>query len=188
MEHEVGIPKKEIPETRDYYWKTYGTTLEGLKIHHQTDPEHYLTYVHDIPLDNYLQEDPILRDLLSTLPQSLWVFTNADGQHAERVLEKLNIADLFEGIVDLIKLNYDVKPNPSAYQGALRLAGEVNPTKCVLFDDLLPNLITAKNIGFTTTLVGKNGGSLDSVDYYLESIHEIRNVMPTLWNGVNTHQ
>ena len=188
MEEVVGIPKDKIPETRDRYWKTYGTTLEGLRIHHQVEVDNYLSYVHDLPLENYLDDDPRLQEQLSSLPQDLWVFTNADQVHAERVLKKLGIANLFSGIVDLIKLDFLVKPDPAAYEKALKLAGGVDPAECVLFDDLLPNLMTAKELGFTTSLVGINGQPPDYVDYQMETIHNIKNIMPELWTGSNqTH-
>ncbi len=183
MQEEVGIPENEIPQTRDHYWTTYGTTLEGLRIHHQVDPDHYLGYVHDLPLEDYLQEDPVLRDLLKTLPQDLWIFTNADHHHAERVLGKLGITDLFSGIVDLLSLNFAVKPNPIAYQKALKIAGGIDSSRCILFDDLLPNLAAAKKLGFTTTLVGKNGQPSKYLDFQLDTIHEMKDHMPELWSG-----
>jgi len=185
MEEEVGLPKDLIPETRDHYWKTYGTTLEGLRIHHQVEVDNYLAYVHDLPLEDYLDDDPRLREQLRSLPQDLWIFTNADRSHAERVLDKLGIADQFSGIVDLIKLEFLVKPDPAAYHKALQLAGGVDPAECVLFDDLLPNLMTAKKMGFTTTLVGKNGQLPDFIDYQLDTIHNLENIMPGLWRGSN---
>jgi putative hydrolase of the HAD superfamily len=180
MEEEIGIPEEEIPATRDHYWKTYGTTLEGLRIHHQVKAEDYLQYVHDLPLKDYLEPDPKLYQLLHSLPQDLWVFTNADTKHAERVLSEMGIFDLFMGIVDLFALDFVVKPNPLAYHRALQIAGEVDPTRCVLFDDMLPNLLTAKDLGFFTTLVGQNGHT-NQVDIQLESIHEIKEKMPQLW-------
>jgi pyrimidine 5'-nucleotidase len=185
MEEVVGIKKDQIPETRDRYWKTYGTTLEGLRIHHQVEVDNYLAYVHNLPLENYLKDDPHLREHLSSLPQDLWVFTNADQVHAERVLKKLGIANLFTGIVDLIKLDLVVKPDPAAYKKALQLAGSPDPAECVHFDDLLPNLMTANKMGITTCLVGNNSQPPDYIDYQMETIHNIRNIMPELWTGSN---
>ena len=181
MLEEIGIPEAEIPATRDKYWTTYGTTLEGLRIHHQVEPDDYLKYVHDLPLKDFLEPDPVLRDLLKTLPQDLWVFTNADRRHAERVLNELGISDLFSGIVDLLALNFIVKPNRKAYQTALKLAGVTDPERCVMFDDLIQNLIPAKELGFFTSLVGENGSS-NQVDIQLQSIHEMKEKMPQLWS------
>ena len=181
MLEEIGIPEAEIPATRDKYWTTYGTTLEGLRIHHQVEPDDYLKFVHDLPLKDFLEPDPVLRGLLETLPQDLWVFTNADHRHASRVLKELGISDLFSGIVDLLALDFIVKPNRKAYQIALKLAGVTDPKKCVLFDDLIQNLITAKELGFYTSLVGENGSS-NQVDIQLKSIHDMKEKMPQLWS------
>lgn len=181
MLEEIGIPEAEIPATRDKYWTTYGTTLEGLRIHHQVEPDDYLKFVHDLPLKDFLEPDPILRDLLKTLPQDLWVFTNADRRHADRVLNELGISDLFSGIVDLLALDFIVKPNRKAYQTALKLAGVTDPERCVMFDDLIQNLIPAKELGFYTSLVGENG-STNQVDIQLQSIHEMKEKMPQLWS------
>jgi len=182
MRGELGLAEDIIPATRDRYWTTYGTTLEGLRIHHQVDPDDYLAYVHDLPLDQYLEHDQALRDLLISLPQNLWIFTNADRRHADGVLNELGIADLFTGIVDLTSMDFVVKPNPKAYQIALARSGVVDPENCVLFDDLLANLNGAKKIGFTTALVGENGIP-GQADYHLPTIHAIRENMPHLWNG-----
>lgn len=180
MLEEIGIPEAEIPATRDKYWTTYGTTLEGLRIHHQVEPDDYLKFVHDLPLKDFLEPDPVLRGLLETLPQDLWVFTNADHRHAGRVLNELGISDLFSGIVDLLALDFIVKPNRKAYQIALKLAGVTDPKKCVMFDDLIQNLIPAKELGFYTSLVGENGSS-NQVDILLKSIHDMKEKMPQLW-------
>ena len=183
MQEEVGIPENEIPKTRDHYWTTYGTTLQGLRIHHQVSPEQYLAYVHDLPLEDYLDDDPILRGLLNSLPQDRWVFTNADRHHAERVLDKLGIADQFTGIVDLFSLDLVVKPDPEAFRKALDMAGETDPSRCILFDDLLPNLTAAKKLGFTTTMVGKINQPATYLDFQLDTIHDMKKSMPGLWNG-----
>ena len=183
MREEVGIPVEDIPSTRDHYWKTYGTTLEGLRIHHQVNPDHYLAFVHDIPLSDFLDPDPELLSTLTDLPQKLWVFTNADSNHARRVLKILNIENCFTGIVDLFALEFQVKPKPESYQTAMKMAGENDPSRCMMFDDLLTNLLPAKLLGFTTVLVG-NKGIQNEADYHLGTIHEMREKLPQLWQGI----
>jgi putative hydrolase of the HAD superfamily len=180
MHEKVGLREAEIPATRDRYWKTYGTTLEGLRIHHGVDPDEYLNYVHNIPLESYLTQDSELKSLLSDLPQDLWVFTNADRRHAEAVLAVLGIEDHFTGIVDLLAMNFLIKPKPEAYQIAQEMAGENNPSRCILFDDLTANLQGAKKQGFSTVLVGENGKG-DWIDFQLATIHQIKEVLPHLW-------
>ncbi|PWA92495.1 HAD hydrolase, subfamily IA, Pyrimidine 5-nucleotidase [Artemisia annua] len=54
----------------------------------------------------------------------------------------------------------------------------------IFFDDSIRNIQASKLTGLTTVLVGssqrKNG-----VDYALESIHNIREALPELWESVN---
>ncbi len=177
----VKIPEGDIPSTRDRYWKTYGTTLEGLRIHHQVDPEEYLAYVHNIPLDDYLQEDLELKEILASLPQKLWIFTNSDRPHAQAVLEALGIQEEFSGIIDLLAMDFAVKPQPQAYQIALRTAGVDNPARSILFDDLQANLRGAKSQGMKTALVGHTHQK-DEEDFYLTRVHDIKEVLPQLWS------
>ncbi|MEE9599382.1 MAG: pyrimidine 5'-nucleotidase [Anaerolineales bacterium] len=180
MLEEIGIPENEIPATQDKYWTRYGTTLEGLRIHHGVEPDEYLAFVHELPLKDFLEPDPVLRNILTTLSQDLWIFTNADYRHAEKVLAELGICDLFSGIVDLFALDFSVKPNQEAYQTAMILAGVSDPEQCVMFDDLIQNLLPAKKLGFYTSLVGENGYS-EQVDIQLKTIHEMKEKIPQLW-------
>ena len=180
MDDVIGLPPEDIPAIRERFLKRYGSTLEGLRIHHGIDPDGYLSYVHNIPLENYLSQDPDLNALLSELPQDLWVFTNADQRHAEAVLAALGIQDHFTGIVDLLAMDFAIKPRPEAYQIAQELAGEKKPACCILFDDLVPNLQGAKKHGFTTVLVGENEHA-ESADFHLPTIHKMREVLPQLW-------
>ena len=86
MVERVGLPEADVPLLRRHYFETYGTTLRGLQRHYKVDSDDYLAFVHDIRLRNYLQPEPELRRLLLSLPQRCWVFTNADSDHAKRVL------------------------------------------------------------------------------------------------------
>ena len=93
MQEQMGFPVEQIPILREEYYRQYGTTLRGLQAHYGIDAKDYLNYVHDLPLDNYLSKDLTLRDMLLSMPQKRWVFTNSDLPHAERVILKLGIED-----------------------------------------------------------------------------------------------
>jgi pyrimidine and pyridine-specific 5'-nucleotidase len=63
----------------------------------------------------------------------------------------------------------------------LALAKEKKPENCILLDDSLRNLVPAKDLGFTTVLVGSNGSN-PAVDYTIDSIHELPQSLPDLWS------
>jgi putative hydrolase of the HAD superfamily len=143
-----------VQELREMYFTQFGTTLKGLALNHNVQREAYLAYVHDIPLENYLGEDPALQAALRTLPQKKWILTNSDRHHAKRVTALLGVADLFDGLIDVLAMNGDNKPQASVYRLALEIAGETSAENCVFLDDVANNLGAAYELGFFTVLVG----------------------------------
>jgi putative hydrolase of the HAD superfamily len=178
----MGFPQDEAIEVRQHYLDTYGTTLRGLQAEHEIDSGEYLAYVHDLPLEQYLEPDPRLRELLLTIPSPKWILTNSDLPHARRVLEMIGIADCFNGIIDITQLEFVCKPDPGAYQKALDLAGLISASGCLLVEDSVDNLQVAKEIGFTTVLVDPELKGHPAADLVIASIHELPNALPKLWN------
>ena len=179
----LGLPQAEVPTIQRSYYETYGTTLRGLQIHHQVDADEYLDYVHDLPLEQYLQPDPALRSLLLSLPQSRWIFTNADSAHARRVMTVLGVNDCFDGIIDIRALDFACKPEPAAYRRALALAGDPKPQQCLLVDDSAANLAGARQLGFTTLWVSRNGSQNPIAQYTLADLKELPHRLPCLWSS-----
>jgi putative hydrolase of the HAD superfamily len=183
MDERLGLPKEQIPELRRHYFQTYGTTLRGLQRHHHVDADDYLAYVHDLPLSEYIQPDPELRNLLLSLPQPRWIFTNADAAHAGRVLSVLGMSDCFTGIIDIRAVEFACKPEPEAYLRALVCSGNPDSQNCVLFDDSILNLGGAHRLGFTTAWVNPRGETHPDADFVLPNLLSLPQVMPELWRN-----
>jgi pyrimidine 5'-nucleotidase len=180
MYERMGFSWDEIPRIRSHFLSNHGTTLKGLQIHYKVDAADYLHYVHDLPLHNYLSPDPILRELLLSIPGRRWVFTNSDASHANRVMDILGIQDCFEGLIDILTMDPLCKPEEEAYKFALKHVGTNEPTSCAILDDSINNLVPAKSLGIFTVLVGENG-SHPCVDRSLENIHDLRIQVPEFW-------
>lgn len=180
MHERLALTDEEIATIRKSYYLRYGTTLKGLEANFGVDPADYLDFVHDLPLDDYLADEPRLGEMLRSIPTRRWVFTNSDINHARRVLAKLELSDCFEGIVDIWAMDPYCKPHPEAYQIALELAQASDPQACVLLDDSVHNLAGARQAGFYTVLVGKDGHSEDT-DRTIEHLRDLPEVMPELW-------
>jgi putative hydrolase of the HAD superfamily len=177
------MPLETIHELRRQYFETYGTTLRGLQRHHQVDTDEFLAYVHDLPLEQYISPDALLRETITNLPQEKWIFTNADANHARRVLTAVGLTGCFQGIIDIRALNFICKPAPEAYQQALALAGAKEARECILIDDSLRNLIPAQALGFTTVWLSQNDPN-PAVHCTIAAIPNLRQSMPELWlNG-----
>ncbi len=181
MVERLGLPKDQVHALRRMYYETYGTTLRGLQKHYSVDVDDYLAYVHDIPLERFIQPVPELRDMLLSLPQRCWIFTNADGAHASRVLARLGVADCFDGIIDVRAIEFACKPEAVAYQRALALAGNPDPRECVYLDDSTANLAPARQMGFITILVGQDGNTSPAATFSISSLLNLPQVLPELW-------
>lgn len=185
MHQILHLPLEIIPALRQNYFVEYGTTLKGLQENYSIDQFEYLEYVHDIPLAQFLKPDTDLRKILQNIPHTKWIFTNADQAHSERVLSMLGIQDLFDGIIDVVALDFLNKPNPLVYSKALEIAGVSIPSESIFFDDTPRNLSPAKRLGMKTVLVG-NKPHNQEVDIQIQTIYSITHAIETL-NGSGTH-
>lgn len=180
MHEIVGIPLHQVDELRRSYWQRYGVTMQGLMRHHQVDPEDYLRYVHDIDVPSRLEPDPLLRQALLSLPQRRVVFTNSSICHSERVLQALGLRDLFEEIYDIRIADYLPKPYPDPYRAVLEKLG-AEASDCIMVEDTPENLLTAKQLGMGTVLVGQRDRG-DYVDVQIDHAAQMPEAM-NFWSA-----
>ncbi len=180
MHERLGIPWEDVHRLRRIYLESYGTTLRGLQHFYSVDVDDYLAYVHDVPLQDHLQPAPELRPLLLSLPQTRWIFTNADSNHARRVLAALELEGCFHGIIDIRALEFQCKPDRAAFVRGLELAGESHPERCVFLDDAPRNLIPARQMGFKTVLVNEQSDT-EAAEVIIPRLQDLRQAMPELW-------
>lgn len=182
MIERLHLPASEVTALRDHYLHTHGTTLNGLVREHGVDPDDYLHYVHDLPVDRYIRPNPALRAMLQRLPQVKAILTNSDTAHSLRVLNRLGLEDCFQAIIDVHALNWINKPEPAAYQRAMELVGANEARHCLLAEDSLRNLRAAKDMGMFSVYVGAlNPG--DAADVAIRDICELTAAVPELLNG-----
>ena len=173
MSERLEIPADNVREIRDALLASYGTTLNGLRRRYEIDPDDFLAFVHDIPLEKFIVRDEALDKMLAALPLRKIIFTNADARHARRVLSHLGVLHHFEAIIDIHFIEFCNKPDPRAYRTALEFAG-VRPEECVLLEDYPANIRTARAMGIKTVLVGgeKDDKNDAFADYAIDSVVE----------------
>ena len=147
----TGLERLEARKLQKHYYATYGTTLSGLMTEHGLDPAEFLHYVHEIDLSP-LPDLPHLRAAIAALPGRRFIYTNGPRRHAERVIEKMGLAHLFNDSFGIEESAYTPKPHLPAYQAFCRIH-KVEPQGAAFFEDLARNLLPAKTLGFTTVLV-----------------------------------
>ncbi|MES2033297.1 MAG: pyrimidine 5'-nucleotidase [Pseudomonadota bacterium] len=166
METHTGLPRDEARAIQKAYYMEHGTTLAGLMANsHGLDPEDFLTAVHDVALDR-LTPDVKMAEALMRLPGRRLVFTNGSAAHAERVLERLQIAHAFEDVFHISAADYIPKPSPVTFE-KMMARHAVSPKGAAFFEDSEKNLAPAAVLGMTTVLVGPHaaGSTADFVHH-----------------------
>ena len=146
-----GLSLDEAFALQKRYYREFGTTLRGLMLVHQMEPEDFLSYVHDIDC-TVLDAAPRLDAALGRLPGRKLIFTNGSERHAENVLARLGIARHFEGIFDIKAARFIPKPQPECYRLMVERHA-IDPSKALMVEDIHRNLIPAAAIGMTTLWV-----------------------------------
>jgi putative hydrolase of the HAD superfamily len=155
---------------RQHYWHVYGATLKGLMRHHDTNPHHFLSETHTLSqLPEMVIQTKRLRHLLQSLPGRKVIFTNAPRNYALRVLQLLNIGKLFELVFSVESSQFHAKPAMRGFQCLLR---DINakPSDCIMLEDSLPALMTAKRLGMKTIWVSRKLTKPNFVDFRLSSV------------------
>ncbi|KAF7152506.1 hypothetical protein RHSIM_Rhsim01G0230500 [Rhododendron simsii] len=227
MVNKLGI-KDNVLELNAKLYKDYGTTMAGLKaIGYDFDYDDYHSFVHGRLPYEILKPDPVLKNLLHSLPIRKVIFSNSNEEHVANVLGRLGLEDCFEGVISFENLNSikktdllddendanfkgskrstipgtgtDVnssseinaespktpvvcKPFEDAFEQAFAIA-QIDPHRTLFFDDSIRNLQTGKRMGLHTIWVGSSHKT-EGVDYALESIHNIREALPELWESI----
>ena len=169
----LGVDRAEANRVRVEYWQRYGATLVGLMRHHDVDPRHFLLQTHDFPdLEKMIVARRELRWTLKRLPGRKIVFSNAPIHYSTAVLDILGIADLFDDVFSIERTNYRPKPDMS---GFLRLLNDhrLHPRRCVMVEDSLDNLRTAKRLGMGTVWIDPTPRSPSWVDVSIRHVRSL---------------
>lgn len=165
---------------RQHYWHRYGATLHGLIRHHGTDPHHFLHHTHQFPaLERMVLQTRGLRQALQRLRGRKVVFTNAPMAYAERVLQLLGIRGLFDAVFSIESTRFQPKP---ALRGFMRLLHtlKADARRCVMVEDSLPALMTARRLGMKTVYVHPASRKPSYVDARIPSVLALPAIAPSL--------
>jgi putative hydrolase of the HAD superfamily len=180
VERELGLGSDEASALRQHYWKRYGATLLGLIRHHNVDPKHFLSQTHQFPeLDRMLVRERALRATLRRLPGRKFVFSNAPVQYSQMVLKALAISDLFDGVFCIERTRFRPKPQTHGFLRLTRANG-LRARRCIMVEDTLENLRTAKKLGMKTVWVTREKCAPRYVDLKIDGISDLRRALPRL--------
>ena len=154
-----GLDGMSCRALQKYYYRQYGTTMQGLIEEHGISPDAYLQFVHDIDRSD-IPPDLDLAQAIAALPGRRLIFTNGSRDHALKTADQLGLAGLFEDVFDIVAADLVPKPHPQVYASFFERHG-VNPASAVLFEDIERNLAVPHQHGMTTVLVTPKQDGLD---------------------------
>ncbi len=150
----LDLDEAEATQLRQRYWKRYGATLLGLMRHHDIDPAHFLHHTHQFhDLASMIVVERGLKAMLKRLPGKKIIFSNAPLIYTKAILTITGIRNCFDAVYSVERLRFKPKPEKQGFLHLLRTEG-LNPRSCIMIEDTLPNLKTAKRLGMKTVWVG----------------------------------
>jgi len=151
------VTQERIDAARLGYWKRYGATLLGLVRHHGVDARDFLHRTHDLgDLRAMMRSETGLGRLLLRLPGRKILLTNAPTVYSRHVVRHLNLGRHFAHhiAIEQMHVHGQLRPKPSKLM-LLRLLRRhgVAARDCVLVEDTLANLKSARQLGLRTVWV-----------------------------------
>lgn len=169
-----GCDHDEARRIQKRHFHEHGTTLSGLMATRAIDPHEFLGFVHDIDLAR-ISPDPAVARAIEALPGRKFIFTNGDAEYAGRVLDKLGLGGLFDGLHDIHAMEYVPKPDPRSYAALCARYG-IDPPRALFAEDMARNLRPAKALGMTTVWVDNGSeqaghdADLATIDFHVTDI------------------
>ena len=168
-----GVDEAGADAMRNRFWRTYGTTLNGLMRHHGADPRHFLRETHVFPeLADMVVHENALKHALVRLGGTRLIFSNAPRHYVEEVLRAIGLARYFDGVYTIEDARYRGKPALHGFHFLLR-KHKLDPHRCAFVDDMLENLRGAHRLGMSTVWVSKERRRVTFVDLRVSSVVEL---------------
>ncbi|SHH43625.1 HAD-IA family hydrolase [Massilia sp. CF038] len=143
-----------VDAARIGYWKRYGATLLGMIKHHDVRAADFLHETHTIgDLRALMRFERGLAAMLRRLPGRKILLTNAPMRYSSDVLRHLKLKRHFSHhiAIENMQVHGQLRPKPSKLmlRRLLRKHG-LGARRCILVEDTLENLRSAKQVGLRT--------------------------------------
>lgn len=173
IERHLGLDQQAANRLRQDYWQRYGATLLGLMRHHDTDPRHFLWETHQFPnLEQMIVFERPLRHALRRLPGRKIVFSNGPRHYAEAILDLTGLRHCFDAVYAVDNVRFQPKPMLAGFR-ALLGAERLDPRRCIMVEDSLVNLVSAKRLGMKTVWVSTGLRQSPFVDVKVSSVMQL---------------
>lgn len=170
----LGISEAEAVQRRQARIAFYGTTLEWLMAEEGlTDVDTYYRAIHPAGEEEGLYPDPKVRDFLLSLKQPKAILTNSPMEHAERIINKLELQGIFTHIFDIRWNGLQGKPQKEVFYRVLKTLGK-SPQEVLFVDDYPSYVLGYLDIGGQGILLDEENLHQDYPHERINSIFELK--------------
>ena len=146
-----------VNAARADYWRRYGATLLGMVKHHNVPAADFLHQTHAMAdLASMIRAERGLGQLLRRLPGRKILFTNAPRRYSREVMRHLGLQRHFSHhvAIEAMQVHRQLRPKPSKLMlRRLPRRQGLAAGRCILVEDTLANLRSAKALGLRTVWV-----------------------------------
>ena len=168
-----GVDEAAADSIRQKFWRTHGTTLNGLMRHHGADPRHFLRETHVFPeLAGMVVRENALKHALRLLGGTKLVFSNAPRHYVKEVLRAIGLDRYFDAVYSIEDARFRGKPAAHGFHMLLR-KHHLDAHRCAFIDDALENLRAAHRLGMSTVWVSTAPRKVPFVDLRVASVIEL---------------
>jgi putative hydrolase of the HAD superfamily len=179
LQRHFSIDEAGANQMRERFWRTYGTTLNGLMRHHGVHPRQFLAETHVFPeIADLVVRENALKHALERLGGTKLVFSNAPRHYVGQVLKAIGLERYFDAVYAIEDARYRGKPALHGFHFLLR-KHNLDPHRCAMVDDMLENLRAAHRLGMSTVWVSSVRRRVPYVDVRVSSVTELpRKIRP----------
>ncbi len=178
-----------VNAVRMAYWQRYGATLLGMMRHHAVRADEFLRDAHCFEnLSQMIRAERGLARVFRRLPGTKILLTNAPQTYARDVIRHIGLHRHFAEHVPIesMVVHRQLRPKPSRLMLQQLLASRgLRARDCVLVEDTLANLKSAKSLGLRTVwftgylrAVARRPGFVDvavkSLNQLPKTLHRLR--------------
>ncbi|BEV72256.1 MULTISPECIES: pyrimidine 5'-nucleotidase [unclassified Paludibacterium] len=170
---QLGLDEAAAHALRHRYYTRYGATMRGMHRHHGIDPDLFLRETHPVAaLLPLMKWDAHVGTLLAALPGRKILLSNGPQTYVEQVTRRMGIDRLFDALYGVERVGYLPKPHARPFI-TVCARERLNPATCIMVEDSLPNLLTAKSLGMRTVWITPTPRRPVYVDYRISSIRDL---------------
>lgn len=171
-EYLIQFPQIECMTAAEFQkmWREkYNYNSEAVKKDTGISINDFMNHVSRINMSS-LQPNPKLNTLLGKLKTGKYLFTDNLAEHVQDTFQALQVnTEHFDGIFTSAHSGFIFKPDIKAFEIMLEKYN-LNPKDCVMVEDNLHNLRTAKKLGMQTIWITNQEENYPFCDYQFEDI------------------